>query len=217
MRRLAEHRSVPYLDDTWRAQVDAMGLPDEFRAALLDPARVYDTIASLPVPVARACHALTHTTISPNVGHGGQKTNVIPDTVDIDVDIRTVPGVTSDDVDDLLADAWVTSPTRSRSTTLQSGEATQSAIDNPLWDVLARNVQVVYPGAKIVPGLIVGGTDGRFYRERGRVAYGAGLFSPEMTSAAFGNRFHGHDERIDVDSLALATQFWIDIASDLLS
>ena len=217
VRRLAEHRSAPYLDDTWRAQVDAMGLPDEFRAALLDPARVYDTIASLPVPVARACHALTHTTISPNVGHGGQKTNVIPDTVDIDVDIRTVPGVTSDDVDGLLADALGDLADQVESTTLQSGEATQSAIDNPLWDVLARNVQVVYPGAKIVPGLIVGGTDGRFYRERGRVAYGAGLFSPEMTSDAFGNRFHGHDERIDVDSLALATQFWIDIARDLLS
>ncbi len=66
------------------------------------------------------------------------------------------------------------------------------------------------------PGLIVGGTDARFYRERGRVAYGAGLFSPSMDFATFGSRFHGHDERIDVDSLALATQFWIDIARDLL-
>ncbi len=64
---------------------------------------------------------------------------------------------------------------------------------------------------------MVGGTDARFYRDRGRVAYGAGLFSPGMTSATFGSRFHGHDERIDVDSLALATQFWIDISRDLLT
>ena len=37
---------------------------------------------------------MTHTTISPNVAHGGQKTNVIPDVVDLEVDIRTVPGTT---------------------------------------------------------------------------------------------------------------------------
>ena len=48
----------------------------------------------LPTAVARTCHAHTHTTFSPNVVHGGQKTNTIPDAVDIDVDIRTVPGTT---------------------------------------------------------------------------------------------------------------------------
>ena len=57
-----------------------------------------EALATLPVPAARSCHALTHTTISPNVADGGQKTNVIPDVVDIDVDIRTVPGTTQADV-----------------------------------------------------------------------------------------------------------------------
>jgi acetylornithine deacetylase/succinyl-diaminopimelate desuccinylase-like protein len=71
---------------------------------------------------------------------------------------------------------------------------------------------VVYPGATIIPGLIVGGTDARFYRRRGRVAYGAGLFSPEMDFATFGSRFHGHDERIDVESLGLSVDFWTHIA-----
>ena len=50
-------------------------------------------------------HACTHTTISPNVVHGGQKTNTIPDVVDIEVDIRTVPGDTEDVVDGYLAEA----------------------------------------------------------------------------------------------------------------
>ena len=142
---------------------------------------------------------------------------MIPDTVDLEVDIRTVPGTTTEAVDMLIAEALGDLADQVEVTTLQSGHPTQSSTDNPLWDVLAKNVQVVYPGAKIVPGLIVGGTDGRFYRDRGRVAYGAGLFSANMTSATFGSRFHGHDERIDVESLALATQFWIDIARDLLT
>ena len=68
-----------------------------------------------------------------------------------------------------------------------------------------------------MPGLIVGGTDARFFRERGAVAYGAGLFSPAMSFETFGARFHGNDERIDVESLGLATEFWIGIAEHLLT
>ncbi len=217
VRRLAEYRTSPLISDVWRAQVLSMGLPAELQAALLDPASVYDTIASFPVPLARSCHALTHTTISPNVAHGGQKTNVIPDMVDIEVDIRTVPGTTRADVDGLLADALGDLAPHVEIAVLQEGESTQSPMENPLWDTVVKNTQVAYPGAHVVPGLIVGGTDARYYRERGRVAYGAGLFSPGMDMAVFGSRFHGHNERIDVDSLALATEFWIGIARDLLS
>ncbi|HEY5663871.1 MAG TPA: M20/M25/M40 family metallo-hydrolase [Ilumatobacter sp.] len=217
VRRLGEYRPTPYLDDVWTAQVEAMGLPAELRATLLDPERVFDTIAALPVPIARACHAMTHTTFSPNVGHGGQKTNVIPDRVDIDVDIRTVPGTSRADVDAHLAAALGDLAAQIEVSDLQDFEPTRSATDNPLWDSLARNVQVAYPGATIVPGLVVGGTDARFYRRRGRVAYGAGLYSTDLSAATFGERFHGHDERVDVGSLALVTRFWIDIARDLLS
>jgi acetylornithine deacetylase/succinyl-diaminopimelate desuccinylase-like protein len=216
VRRLAEYRSNPYLGETWRAQLETMSLPPDLREAMLDPASVYDTIATLPTPVARVCHALTHTTMSPNVAHGGQKTNVIPDAVDIEVDIRTVPGTTKADVDAMLADALGELADHVEIVDLQMGVPTESPTDNDLWRSLAKNTQVVYPGASIVPGLIVGGTDARFYRHRGRVAYGAGLYSPSMDFATFGSRFHGHDERIDVESLGLATQFWIDIARDVV-
>ena len=50
----------------------------------------------------------------------------------------------------------------------------------------------------------------------GSVAYGAGLFSPNLDAGEFGRRFHGNDERVDVDSLRLTTQFWVDVATDLL-
>ena len=71
------------------------------------------------------------------------------------------------------------------------------------------------PGADLVPGIIVGGTDARFYRERGVTAYGAGLFSPKMDFATFGSRFHGNDERIDVDSLGMSGNYFYGIAKDL--
>ncbi|MEJ7800268.1 MAG: M20/M25/M40 family metallo-hydrolase [Ilumatobacter sp.] len=216
VRRLSEFRTSPNISDTWKAQVQAMNLTDDMKAAMIDPARVYDTIATLPTPIARSCHALTHTTISPNVAHGGTKTNTIPDVVDIDVDVRTVPGTTRADVDALFAEALGDLAPHVEMTVLQQGDPTQSPVGNDLWDTVARHTQAVYPGAALVPGIVVGGTDARFYRDRGRVAYGAGLFSAGMDIATFGDRFHGHNERIDVESLALATDFWVGIASDLL-
>ena len=67
-----------------------------------------------------------------------------------------------------------------------------------------------------MPGIITGGTDARFYRAKGAIAYGAALFSPDVTMESFGTRFHGNDERIDVESLGLSTQFWYGIAKDIV-
>jgi acetylornithine deacetylase/succinyl-diaminopimelate desuccinylase-like protein len=217
VRRLSTYRPAAQLSDIWRGQVAAMSLPDELRVGLTDPARVEAALETLPPPVARMCHAMTHTTISPNVAHGGQKTNVIPDVIDLDVDIRTLPGVTRDDVDALLAEVLGDLAPHVEVSILQDSQATASSTANPLWDAIAARTQVVYPGAELIPGLIVGGTDARFFRERGAVAYGAGLFSPSINLGTFGARFHGNDERIDVESLGLAADFWIGIAEHLLN
>jgi Acetylornithine deacetylase/Succinyl-diaminopimelate desuccinylase and related deacylases len=142
VRRLSEYRPAPHLGETWRGLVDTMSVPPELRQALLDPATVFDTIASMPTPVARTCHAMTHTTISPNVAHGGQKTNVIPDAVDIEVDIRTVPGTTKADVDAMLADALGELADHVEIVDLQIGVPTQSPTGNELWDSISRHTQV---------------------------------------------------------------------------
>ncbi len=216
VRRLGAFRTRANLDDLWQAQIDHLPLPDEIRAGLTDADHLDAALAALPTGVARLAHACSHTTISPNVIHGGQKTNTIPDIVDIDVDIRTVPGDTQDVVDGYLREALGELADRVESTSLQTFDATRSPVDNPLWDAIAARTQVAYPGAELVPGLITGGTDARFYRARGSVAYGAALFSPGMTFETFGSRFHGNDERIDVESLELSTPFWTGVVEHLL-
>ena len=81
---------------------------------------------------------------------------------------------------------------------------------------MARTGQVQHHRDAVL-AKVVGGTDARFYRERGRTAYGAGLYSKDMDFASFGSRFHGHDERTDVESLGLSAQYFHGIASDLLA
>jgi acetylornithine deacetylase/succinyl-diaminopimelate desuccinylase-like protein len=216
VRRLVAFRTRPNLDDLWEARLDAIDLPDDLRAALSDPATLDDAIATLPPRYARVAHACSHTTISPNVIHGGQKTNTIPDVIEMDVDMRTVPGDTKEVVDGYLAEALGDLASRVEVSPLQVADSTRSPIDNPLWDAVTTCTKAVYPEARIIPGLITGGTDARFYRLKGSVAYGAALFSPGVTMEEFSSRFHGNDERIDTHSLGLSTDFWYHVATQLV-
>ena len=70
--------------------------------------------------------------------------------------------------------------------------------------------------ATLLPRLTTGGTDATFFRERGTIAYGFGLLSRAVTFADFASRFHGHDERIDVESLRLTTACWLYLCRDVL-
>jgi acetylornithine deacetylase/succinyl-diaminopimelate desuccinylase-like protein len=218
VRRLTTFTPTPQLNDHWRAYVDAMGLDDDGRAALLDPGRLRDALASMDQRIARYCHAVTHTTFSPNVIHGGTKTNVIPDRVELEVDIRTLPGQTDEDVDALLTEALGDLADRvDVAPAVPSRAASSSTTGTPLWEILRARAEATHPGSEVLPWMLVGGTDAAFFRERGAVAYGAGLFSDKASLAEFQSRFHGHDERIDVESLGLSTQLWIDVAEALLS
>ncbi len=215
VRRLSQYRPQARIDDVWRATVATLAVSDEVKAGLVDPTLIWSTLETMPPMLAKRCHAHTHTTFSPNVVRGGQKTNIIPDLVEIEVDIRTVPGTTQAEVDAHLHEALGELAHEIEIGRLQNSDPTESPRGNVLWDAISSATQVAYPGAQLLPGLIVGGTDARFFRDKGAVAYGTGLFSPSVTFESFGSRFHGNDERIDVESLGLAADFWIHIANEI--
>jgi acetylornithine deacetylase/succinyl-diaminopimelate desuccinylase-like protein len=216
VRRIAEYRPATQIHDTWRAFLEGMGLPQEMIAPLLDPDRFVEALADLPVSMARQFHACTHTTFAPTVAHGGVKTNVIPDQVDLQVDIRTLPGETLPDVQAMLREALGDLADRVEMIQSHDDPSTASPADTPLWDSLSRVTQAFYGGSHLVPMLSVGATDARFFRRLGVTAYGFGLFSQKLTFEDFGRMFHGDDERVDVDSLRLSTELWEALARDFL-
>src|ERR1700730_13343778 len=105
VQRLAEYQPEAQIHDTWRQFVEGMGFPPERAGPWLDPDAIGDLCQDLPLGLARQAHACTHTTFAPTVIHGGTKTNVIPDRVDVEVDIRTLPGQDGGDIEKMLADA----------------------------------------------------------------------------------------------------------------
>ncbi len=218
--RLADYRPTPRFHELWRGQVDALGLPDDMKAAMLDEATIDDLLADLPHPGAKGhFHACTHTTFAPNViaTKGRPKTNVIPDVVELDIDIRTMPGDHTDEVTGHLRAALGDELfDRVEVEVVMDDPASTSRIDTPLWDALQRAVAVPFPDARLNPQFVVGFTDARIFRELGAVSYGAGLLSPTVDPSEFALRFHGHNERIDVESLRLTTQLWERVVVDLL-
>src|SRR5690606_21589309 len=176
-----------------------------------------ELLETLPLAMARQFHACTHATFAPTVLHGGSKINIIPDTVELDVDVRLLPGQSDDDVLEMFADAlgdlWADVDVE----VLTHDPSSASPMDTPLWDTLSRVTQQWYPDSETVPYLTVGATDARFFRRIDAVAYGFGLFSRRMSFEDYGTMFHGDDERVDVESLSLSTALWEATARDLLS
>jgi len=219
IQRLADYRPPPRFSELWPERVEAMDVDDETKAAMLNPDTLDQLLAEMPnVGSAAYLHACTHTTFSANLLDGGSmKANVIPDSVEIQVDIRTLPGEDAAAVrhhlDTALGDLAETVEVE----ILMNDQASISRTDNPLWESLLKAVNRPFPSARLSPQMTVGFTDARVYRQMGAVAYGAGLFSPELDPGDFSRRFHGNDERIDVESLQLTTQLWLDVATDLLT
>lgn len=217
VQRIGEYQPPARLHELWRGQVAAMPYDEETKAALLDPARIDETLANMPRDAgAGFLHACTHTTFSPNAIQSQHKTNVIPDTVHIDVDTRTMPGDGHEEVKAFLREAMGDLANQVEIEPILNEPSSMSPMGNPLWDSLQKAVNNPFPDARIDPGFVVGFTDARVHRELGAITYGAGLFADSLTKAEYGSRFHGNNERIDIESLGLTTQLWLDVIDDLL-
>ncbi|MEZ5141406.1 MAG: M20/M25/M40 family metallo-hydrolase [Acidimicrobiales bacterium] len=217
VRRIDAFQPDTQIHDVFRRFIESMGYPDELVGPLLDPASFNDAIEALPLGMARQFHACTHTTMAPTMVHGGTKINTIPDVVDLEVDIRTLPGQTGPEAHALVVEALGDLAGEVEITPVEADASTASAIDTPLWDTLQRVTKQWYPESETVPYLTVGATDARFFRRAGSTAYGFGLFSQKMSFEDYGTMFHGDDERIDLESLRLSTLLWEAVARDLLA
>jgi acetylornithine deacetylase/succinyl-diaminopimelate desuccinylase-like protein len=215
--RIAAFRPEADIHEAWRRYVEGTNLDAEAKAALLDPSTFDGALDDLPLGVARMAHACTHTTFAPTIVHGGVKTNVIPDAVTLDVDIRTLPGQTGEEVAALLDAAIGDLRHRVDVHLVADDPSTASALDTPLWDSLARVTAGLVPGSALLPTMTVGATDARFLRRIGCTSYGFGLLSEKISFEQYHAMFHGDDERVDVGSLGLCADLYEAVARDLLS
>ena len=214
--RIARYKAPLRLHETWKRFVEGIDLPAVQRMALTTSATFDAALDRMPQGADRMMYAATRTTFSPNMAHAGVKLNVIPDSAEVDVDIRLQEGDEGDGVRKMLRDAagdlWKDIEI------LAEGDnpATSSPIDTPLWAALTKVTQRLIPDSKTVPFLVVGATDARYFRRKGVTAYGYGLMSERIPFAEFSKLFHGNNERVDQDTLALMTPLWEQTAREMV-
>jgi acetylornithine deacetylase/succinyl-diaminopimelate desuccinylase-like protein len=196
----------------WVDFVARLSVDDELRVALTDPDQVDDAIDDLAITdplFARYVHALTHLTISPNRLDSGMKINVIPDLAVAAVDIRSLPGQDRSFVESHLHKAM--GEARDDIDIEPVGydlPATVSETGTRLWEAIADSVEDLDGHRNLLPTLMTVGTDARFWRAKGSVGYGVGLFDDRMTFSEMLSLFHGNDERVSAASVERTTALY---------
>ena len=202
---LIDSESPAEIGPEWAAFVEKLGLDSDLTERLsnvdtLDAA--IDQIAMFDLELARYVHSATRLTVSPNVIHAGTKANIIAHEAQAQLDIRGLPGMDRDFVNAHLVKAMGSAAEDIDIVPSQDGEANMSPVGNILWDAIESSVEDLEGHRDLVPTMMTVATDGRFWRERGTVVYGVGLFDDTLTFSQMLSLFHGHDERISPRSVA---------------
>ncbi len=154
-------------------------------------------------------------TYAPTMIEASQKRNVVPNLCEVTVDSRLLPGQTPAEseriVREVLGDGdyeldWI-----------EAAGGTRSPVESPLWDALAAWVDANDPGAGVAPICLAGFTDSHWMREAfGTVSYGffpMRSMEPEVAALLI----HSANERIPVDDLELAVDFYRSAAAAVLA
>ncbi|MCI0478044.1 MAG: M20/M25/M40 family metallo-hydrolase, partial [Anaerolineales bacterium] len=191
----------------------ARGVDGEMRAnvlALLDPAQHERALDALPIaaPQKRRLSASLHNTAVPTILRAGSKINVIPGEAECKVDCRILPGTTRESLEQELR-AVIGNEIEIEFAPIFP--ALESDPDSPLFETIRAVVEEHDPGARLVPGLITGGTDAKSVTQLGTKVLGfvpMRYEGPAMTGLA-----HNHNERISVANLEFGTRVLWDVVT----
>jgi acetylornithine deacetylase/succinyl-diaminopimelate desuccinylase-like protein len=164
-------------------------------AQLLNP-RLTDRVLDLLGPRGRIFDPLLHHTVSPTIVRGGEKVNVIPSAITLDLDGRMLPGFAPAE---MLAELQALAGPQVQVEVVQFDPGPREP-DLGLFGTLAATLRELDPTGVPIPLLLSGVTDGRFFARLGIQTYG---FLPMQLPPDFNfaQTIHAANERIPVAAL----------------
>jgi acetylornithine deacetylase/succinyl-diaminopimelate desuccinylase-like protein len=157
----------------------------------------------------RAKAPLLHDTIALTMMSGGYKINVIPEQAQMSFDCRLLPDTDErafvSNVEQIINDPSITLDVE-----WPNAPNATAPIDNPLFAAIEQACRANLPTSLVTPSICVGGTDARFFRQRGVPSYG---LVPCMFDAEDMKGYHGIDERLSIDNLRLGTRIILDLTA----
>ena len=179
----------------------ASGQPTRlFLRQLLNP-RLTDRVLDLLGERGKAFDPLLHHTVNATIVRGGEKINVCPSEVSVELDGRLLPGYGPDD---LIAELRAIVGGGVEIEVIRHDPGPPEP-DLGLFDTLAGVLREADPEGIPVPLLLAAVTDGRFFARLGIQTYG---FLPMRLPADFNfsASIHAADERIPVEAVACGAE-----------
>lgn len=156
-------------------------------------------------PILEALNA--HTSTAPTIINGGFKDNVIPTTAEATVNFRILPGESVEEVKEHIIKT-IHPKIKVEPAGVLHEPSEISTVDSDEFRVLETTIRSVFPEAVVVPGLISGGTDARYYYDVSDNVY---RFYPIRVTNETMTRFHGIDEKISKDNYKEIITFCYDL------
>ncbi|CAN5506777.1 M20/M25/M40 family metallo-hydrolase [soil metagenome] len=176
----------------------------------VDPQKVGpDEIALATGTTSRFIQASLRTTTNPTALTAGYKHNVIPDTAEALIDIRTLPG----EEDAVLTELAELVGPDVEIVVLHRDIGLETAFSGPLVEAMTSALGTHDPGAPVLPYMLSGGTDNKALSLLGIKGYGFAPLKlpPELDFPAM---FHGVDERVPLDALVFGRRVLGDLLLD---
>jgi acetylornithine deacetylase/succinyl-diaminopimelate desuccinylase-like protein len=174
----------------------------------VDPAQTDpDTLVLSTGTAAGFVQASLRTTSNPTVLTAGYKHNVIPDTAEALIDIRTLPG----QEETVLAQVRELVGDDIEIVVMHRDIGLENPFSGPIVDAMVGSLNRHDPEASVLPYMLSGGTDNKALARLGIAGYG---FAPLQLPPTldFPGMFHGVDERVPLDALVFGRR----VLGDLL-
>jgi acetylornithine deacetylase/succinyl-diaminopimelate desuccinylase-like protein len=205
LRKIDQQRLPVHVTPAARLMFEAMGtslagLNGLMLRQLLNPSLTNRVLNRLGER-GRLFDPLLHNTVSPTILHGGEKINVIPSEISVELDGRLLPGYQPDDLigelREIIGDQVELE--------LLRHDSGPSEPDMGLFSTLAGILREADPAGVPVPLLLPGVTDARFFSQLDIQTYG---FLPMQLPEDFNftQTIHAVDERIPVAAVEFGAQ-----------
>lgn len=152
-------------------------------------------------PILEALNA--HTTTAPTIIDGGVKNNVIPTVAEATINFRILPGESIASVQQHI-ESTISDKIRVEPVGFLTEPSPVSSIDSDVYKKLEKTIRNMFPNAIVVPGLVGGGTDARYFYDISEDVY---RFYPIRIGPESMTRFHGIDEKISKENYKEIIEF----------
>ncbi|MHA1268331.1 MAG: ArgE/DapE family deacylase [Candidatus Helarchaeota archaeon] len=216
--KINEHNIPIKITKAYKNMVDNLDLNFLFKFLLKNSFTVGPIInlVSKKVPMLKSfIFPLIKMNITPTICHSGQKVNIIPDEAICELDCRLLPGTNKDDLLKQLRhilgkkyfDMLEIIP-------IQWDEGSMSGIANKFYEKIGEIMKKIDINAELLPFMVPGTTDNRFFRWKDSIAYG---FHPMIVDIPFeemSKLAHGKNERISVNNLKFGAEFYYQLMKE---